>query len=313
MSGRIRAAVIGGGANCEHEVSLASAAAVRDTLDPARYDVVALTIDPEGRWLDDDGDEIGLAGAVERLRSCDVALPIVHGPRGEDGELAALCELAGVQYVGCPPAAGAIAMDKWATKVLAGAVGVATAAAELAVRDSVPAWSGPCVVKPVRAGSSHGVTLVTQPGAYRPAIERALELDRQALVESIVKGREIDLAVIDLPDGRRLVAPALEIVTEGIFDTATKYDGHADFRVPADLPPSELEALRTAALRVYEALGCRGLARLDFFLTDEGPVLNEVNTMPGLTAHSQLPRMMHAAGLDYPALLDTLIATALAA
>jgi D-alanine-D-alanine ligase len=133
------------------------------------------------------------------------------------------------------------------------------------------------------------------------------------LVEDLVVGREIDVAVLGRPDGSRLVAPALEIVVDGIFDFDTKYGGRARFRVPAPLAPEERESLEDAAVRVYDALGCAGVARVDFFLTADGPVLNEVNTMPGFTEQSQVPKMFAAAGTSYADLLDLLVRDALAA
>lgn len=309
---RTRVAVIGGGAGCEHEVSLASAASAAGALDPSRYDVVALTIDPRGTWLDPGGRPVGLTGAACLLRSCDVVLPMVHGPRGEDGTLAALCELAGLPYVGSGVRAGALAMDKWATKLVAGAIGVATAPGVLlsATTAAAHAWTHPVVVKPVAAGSSHGVSLVTSAVELAPALERALRLDDRVLVEDVVVGREVDVAVLGRPGGSRVVAPMLEIVVEGVFDVDDKYGGQADFRVPAELDEPERTALHDASLAVYDALGCAGVARVDFFLTEDGPVLNEVNTTPGFTEHSQVPKMFAAAGLAYPDLLDLLVADA---
>ena len=310
-----RVAVIGGGASCEHEVSLASASAVAAALDPAAYDVVRLTIDPDGCWRDHRGRAIGLAGAVHVLRTCDVVLPIVHGPHGEDGTLAALCELAGVAYVGSGVGAGALAMDKWATKLVAGALGLATAPGVLLTGATAPGyrWTHPVVVKPVAGGSSHGVTLVLSAAGLPQALAAALALDDRVLVEDVVVGREVDLAVLGTADGARVVSPALEIVVDGVFDLATKYDGSADFRLPAVLSDAERTALEQAALAVSDALGCAGVARVDFFLTEDGPVLNEVNTMPGFTEQSQVPRMFAAAGLDYPRLLDALVRDALTA
>jgi D-alanine-D-alanine ligase len=201
-------------------------------------------------------------------------------------------------------------MDKWLTKLVADSVGVRTAAGVVVRRVDQAWWPGPCVVKPVRAGSSHGVSLVRTPDGLAAAVETALALDDRALVEELVTGREVDVAVLDLPGGRRVVGPALEIVTAGVFGLTEKYDGSADFRVPAALTVDERDALAEAALLLFDALGCRGLARVDFFLTPAGPVLNEVNTMPGLTPQSQLPRMMAAAGHPYPDLLDLLVQVA---
>ena len=325
---RVRVAVIGGGANCEHEVSLASAAAICAHLDPTTYDVVPLTIGRGGSWYDGGGRPIGFTGAASVLRSCDVALPAVHGPLGEDGTLAALCELAGLPYVGSGVGAGAIAMDKWATKLVAEAVGVATAPGVLLTAATAAAyeWSGPVVVKPVTAGSSHGVTLVDDADALGPALDAALALDSRILVEDVLVGSEIDIAVLATNDGfearrwrsshlnqrsGRIVSPPLEIVADGVFDYDSKYGGAAEFLVPALLPAPDLKALEDAAVAVFDALGCAGVARIDFFLTDTGWVLNEVNTMPGFTEASQVPKMFAAAGLPYADLLDLLVSDAL--
>jgi D-alanine-D-alanine ligase len=303
-----RVAVIGGGANCEHEVSLASAASVAEALDPTTYDVVRLTIGREGGWLVD-GREIGLTGAAAVLAGCDVVFPVVHGPRGEDGALAALCELAGLPYVGSGIRPGALAMDKWATKLVARAVGIPTATGVLVTAATAAGvrWTHPVVVKPVSAGSSQGVSKVLSADDLTPALEAALALDDRVLVEDVVVGREIDVAVLRRADGSLFVPPALEIVVDGLFDYDAKYGGHADFRIPAPLEETDAKALTDAAVRVFEALGCDGVARVDFFLTEVGPVLNEVNTMPGMTAHSQAPRMFAAAGMPYAVLLDELV------
>jgi D-alanine-D-alanine ligase len=206
-------------------------------------------------------------------------------------------------------------MDKWATKLVARGVGLCVADDVLLTATTAASYvyDGPVVVKPVSAGSSHGVSLVRHRAQLDAAIEAALALDDRVLVEAFVSGREVDLAVLGRPDGARVVAPALEIVTDGIFDHASKYDGSADFRVPAALDDSERRALEEAAVAMYDALGCAGVARVDFFLTEDGPVLNEVNTMPGFTEQSQVPRMFAAAGTSYAELLDLLLRDVLAA
>ena len=171
-------------------------------------------------------------------------------------------------------------------------------------------YEGPVVVKPVSAGSSYGVGLVREEGELAAALREAARFGRKMLVEEVVRGREIDVAVIREAGGVRWAAPPLEIETVGLFDTATKYDGSARFTVPAALAPAENAALTRAALTMFDALGCAGVARMDFFLTDRGPVLNEVNTMPGLTAASQVPRMFAAAGVDYVDLVGRLVRAA---
>ena len=250
-----------------------------------------------------------MAQFIDLLQACAVVIPVVHGPRGEDGSLAALLDFARVPYVGSGVRAGALAMDKWTTKLIAEAVGVRTAPGGLAGGVS-PAF--PVVVKPAAAGSSFGVTRADDASQLDAAIAVARRLDDRVLVESFVTGREVDIAVLARADGSRLVSAPLEIVVaDGLFDTTRKYDGSADLRVPAMLSQDELAELRRQALAVFDALGCSGVARVDFFLTADGLVLNEVNTMPGMTAQSQVPRMFDAVGLPHPALLDALIEGAL--
>lgn len=321
-SGRIRVAVIGGGQNCEHQVSLATAASVRAALDPERYTALALTIGPDGRWYGTDGECLGetpaagLSAALAVISTCDAVFPAVHGPSGEDGTLAGLCELAGVPYVGSGVRGGALAMDKWATKLIAEAGGIAVAAGVVVTASEADQLrcNTPVVVKPVAAGSSHGVSLVTGPDELAPALKTALDLDDRVLVEELVDGREIDIAVLRRPDGSLFVGPPLEIAVPagGLFDTTLKYDGTAQFQIPAELERSELAELERCARTLYAALGCSGVARFDFFLTTGGLVLNEVNTMPGMTEQSQVPKMFTAVGLPYPGLLDELVRGAIA-
>ncbi|WP_167133316.1 D-alanine--D-alanine ligase family protein [Paramicrobacterium chengjingii] len=310
---RVTVAIIGGGTSNEHDVSLASAAAAASALDPGRYEVVSLTIDRDGRWLDSAGCDRGFAHAMGELSRCDVVLPLVHGPHGEDGQLAALCESADVPYAGSGVAAGAIAMDKHVTKLLAETVGVATAPGILLDRSGAHTYTftGPVVVKPVASGSSVGVALVSEESQLAGAIRAAFEHDTRVLVEDVIMGREIDVAVMRRVDGSFIVSPALEIRADGLFDTDAKYGGSADFVVPAQLDDVARTRLEDAALSVYQVLGCAGLARIDFFVTSDGPVLIEANTTPGFTAQSQVPRMFDVIGIDYSALLDLLIEEAL--
>jgi D-alanine-D-alanine ligase len=145
----------------------------------------------------------------------------------------------------------------------------------------------------------------------RDALRCAARFDERALVEDVVLGRVLDVAVLRVAVGRRWASPALEIHADGLFDTRSKYDGSARFSVPADIGGADQAALTGAALRMFDALGCAGVARIDFFLTEEGPVLNEVNTMPGMTAESQVPRMFAAAGVSYEQLVARLVDAAL--
>jgi D-alanine-D-alanine ligase len=318
VNARVRVVVVGGGTSSEHEVSLASAGAIAAALDSDRFEVVPLIIRRDGVWAGPGGRLAGdLAEAVEILERADVAIPALHGVRGEDGTLAALLDLVGIPYVGSGLAAGAAAMSKHATKLLAASAGIATAPGVLVRHPDDPRLADlglPLVVKPDRGGSSHGVHVVRTAHELAPAVTAALAFDGEAMVEAFVVGREIDVAVIEHPDGRLECLPALEIgVPAGeVFDTDAKYAREPDFRVPAPLDARARDALEHAALASFRALGARGLARVDFFLTDDGPVLNELNTFPGFTARSQVPRMAAAAGIDYPELVELLVRTALA-
>ncbi|WP_311244010.1 D-alanine--D-alanine ligase [Microbacterium sp. WCS2018Hpa-23] len=313
----MRVLVIGGGQNSEHEVSLASAAAVAEALGVGGCKVTTVTISRAGNWEVAGVSEgataaESLALAMPLIAKADVVFPAVHGALGEDGVLAALCALAGVRVVGSGPRTGAIGMDKWATKLVAQAAGLRTARGRLidAADCGDAEFDGPVVVKPVSSGSSYGVSLVRHEDELGAALQEAARFDRRILVEEVVHGREIDVAVIREAGGVRWAAPPLEIHASGLFDTAMKYDGSARFTVPAQLSDADATALSRAALTMFDALGCAGVARMDFFLTVEGPVLNEVNTMPGLTAASQVPRMFAAADVSYVDLVSRLVRAA---
>ncbi len=303
-----RVAVVGGGANSEHEVSRASADSVATALDPQRFEVVRIDVARTGGWLDATGRPLQPAEAVAVLAGCDVLFPLVHGPGGEDGTLAALATAIGLPCVGSGLLAGAVGMDKWLTKLVAAEHGVRVARGDLVAAGDT--WPGPCVVKPVAAGSSNGVRLVDDAAGWEPALAAARAEDPRVLAEEVLVGREIDVAVLRRADGSLLVSPALEVRVEGFFDYEAKYSGGAQFQVPAPLEAAASAELERLARTVFTALGCAGVARVDFFLTADGWVLNEVNTVPGMTATSQVPLMFEAAGLGYPDLLAELVEAA---
>lgn len=305
-------AVIGGGTNCEHDVSRASARAAVAALRARGCVAVDVTIRTDGGW-EWDGDPCDLSEVVSRLATCDAVLPLVHGAGGEDGTLAALCELVGVPYVGSGVRAGAVAMDKALTKGLAASLGVPTAPGRAIQPGSVRdlGWEGPVVVKPVAAGSSFGVSLVEHPDELDGALEAAWAVGGAALVEQRMIGREIGITVYGGETGITRTTAPLEVMTEGIFDSGRKYDGHAVFQVPADLSDAELESLRRHATSIYGVLECQGPVRIDFFLTDDGWCLNELNTTPGMTEHSQVPRMFAAEGVSYGELLERIVRSAI--
>ncbi|WP_433330911.1 D-alanine--D-alanine ligase family protein [Spirillospora sp. CA-294931] len=312
-----RIVVIGGGENAEHDVSLATASGIAQALHSGGFDVDELVIDRDGLWRR--GPEVlgsraagSLAAALSVIEGADVVFPAIHGPSGEDGTLAALCALTHTPMVGSGLRAGAVGMDKWTTKLVAQAIGIPTAPGRLVTAAEIAdiGFESDVVVKPASAGSSYGVGLARDAAELRDALRWAARFDDRILIEDVVLGREIDLAVLREADGRRWASPPLEIHATGLFDTQSKYDGSARFSVPADIKAADRAALAAAAVRIFDALGCAGVARVDFFLTERGPVLNEINTIPGMTPQSQVPRMFAAAGLHYQELVARLVDTA---
>jgi D-alanine-D-alanine ligase len=312
---RLRVAVLGGGISTEHEVSLASARDIGAALDPRAYEVVAFTRRRDGGWLDATGRAIAVAELVARLAEVDVVIPAFHGRGDEDGTIAGLLEVTGTPYVGAGPLAGALAMDKRMTKLVARELGIDVAPGIVVTDRDDPRLAcvdAPAVVKPVHGGSSIGVTLVTRRAELEAAVELALRDDDGALVEAAIEARELDVGVLELGDGRLQCAPPLEIHRgAGVFDTAMKYGGEPPFTVPALLDAHQVDSLQAAAVRMFRGLGCRGLARVDFFLDGDRVILNEVNTFPGFTRHSQFPRMFAAAGRSYAGVVEHLIRGAL--
>jgi D-alanine-D-alanine ligase len=251
---------------------------------------------------------------------------VLHGPYGEDGTIQGLLELAGLPYVGSGVLASAAAMDKAVAKPLLRAAGLAVADAVVVRQadwDRDPAACAarvqglglPVFVKPARGGSSIGISRVAEAGKLAVAVEDALRNDPKVLVEAAVPGREVECGVLDGPDGPEASVPA-EVRVVGdyeFYDFEAKYlDSATELDVPADLPPEVTARLQEAARAAFTALDCEGLARVDFFVGDDGALtVNEVNTMPGFTPSSMFPRMWAASGVDYPALVDRLIASAL--
>ena len=265
----------------------------------------------------------------EELGEVDVVLPLLHGPYGEDGTLQGLLELAGVPYVGSGVFASAASMDKGHMKTLlrgaglpVGPYAVVTPRAwdtdPAAVRETVAGLGFPCFVKPARAGSSVGISKVHDASEVDDAIELARSHDPRVVVEAMLEGREIECGVLEGLDGGAPEASVPgEIVVGGdheFYDFAAKYlpDEGTDLVVPADLTDDQVAEVQSLAVQAFEALACEGLARVDFFLTASGFVVNEVNTMPGFTPVSMFPLMWKESGLDYPALVDRLVQTALA-
>ena len=278
---------------------------------------VILTPDPTAGGL----VRVDPGAGVSVLESVDVVFPVLHGRFGEDGAIQGLFEMAGVPYVGPGVFASAAAMDKEFTKKLLAAAGLCVG--RYAVLRSPHASTAelqdlglPVFVKPSRAGSSLGITKVTSWDDLPRALDDAFALDSKVLVEAAVTGREIECGVLEDETGApRASLPAEIRLVRGHdwYDFEAKYlDDACEFDVPAQLPDETTAAIQDAACRAYDALDCAGLARVDFFLQPDGTiVVNELNTMPGFTPISMYPRMWAASGVDYPTLVDRLIAAAL--
>lgn len=337
-------AVLFGGHSSEYEVSLQSAAAVLGALDTERFEPLPIGITKNGDWYHYLGvysaiaagiwaDDAALLRSVAvspsrgtpgfwelhndawTLRPVDLVFPVLHGKNGEDGTVQGLFELAGIPLVGCGTLASALCMDKDRAHKLVSLAGIAvpksvvlgenTAAARQSVLDAL---AFPVFVKPVRAGSSYGVTRAESPEALSAAVEAALLYDTSVIVEEAVPGFEVGCAVLGtdtLTVGR---ADEIEL-SGGFFDYEEKYTLKTSrIHMPARVDGETERRIQEAAKTIYRALGCAGFARVDLFLTPSGElVFNEVNTIPGLTAHSRYPNMMKGIGLSFPQMIDRLL------
>lgn len=270
-------------------------------------------------------------GVPRALGEVDVVFPLLHGPFGEDGTLQGMLELADVRYVGSGVLASALGMDKHAMKVVLTGNGLPVAPWAVVMpgeleRDPegvlarVAPLGLPLFVKPARAGSSLGISRVDDLADLPAALAEAARHDPKVLVESAVVGREVECGVLGGRDGGRPRAsvPGEIVVTDpehAFYDFEAKYlgEGSVVLTCPADLGPDATERVRDVAVRTFEAIGCEGLARVDVFVTPDGEVVvNEINTMPGFTPFSMYPRLWQATGVEYPELVDELIALALA-
>jgi D-alanine-D-alanine ligase len=329
---RIRVAVLMGGRSSEHEISLASARSVLDNLDPLRYEVETVAIDRQGRFSLGSGNSdraLSEAGSVAetlpvladskpaaRLEAVDVAIPILHGPFGEDGTVQGLLELAGIAYVGAGVLGSALCMDKDLFKAVLRDRGIPVARnVTLRLGDEIENPFGyPVFVKPANLGSSVGISKVHSEGELGPAVELARRHDEKVLVEEFVPGREVECGVLGNVRPPPIASVAGEIVPHAEwYDYSAKYDeGGSDIIVPAPIPDEVAERVQRLAVDSFVATECEGMARVDFFVRDDGEVIvNEINTIPGFTETSVYARLFEASGIPYPELLDRLIQLAL--
>ncbi|MER6987677.1 D-alanine--(R)-lactate ligase [Saccharopolyspora hirsuta] len=337
---RLKVGIIFGGACEEHPVSVKSAREVAGNLDTEKYEPFWIGITTDGDWRLCDGPDadwenarpvtlspdrsvhgllIGERDGYEAVR-LDVVLPVLHGRLGEDGAIQGLLELSGIPYVGCGVQASAACMDKALAYTLARSAGIATPTWWVVAEDGEvdpDRLRYPVFVKPARSGSSFGVSKVTRADELPSALSAARQYDSKVLIEEAVSGSEIGCAVLEEPSG--LVTGEVDRVdlSHGFFrihqeDSPETGSENSTFIVPADISDESRQLVQETAKTIYRTLGCAGLARVDMFLTDDGQVvLNEVNTMPGMTSYSRYPRMMAAAGVPLPDLIDRLISTTL--
>lgn len=322
-----------GGESSEHDVSIASARNVFDAIDHTKFNVVLGFIDTTGKWWHVESiDETPTRTLIPQLGAGaflaegttivpDVILPILHGKNGEDGAVAALGQLLHVPVVGCDMTAGAICMDKRLTKEILAANDIAvvpyvahrTGEPLLHFSDIEQQLGMPVFVKPARAGSSVGVSKVQTAEELTVALAEAHKHDEVVLVEKGVNARELEVAALGNPPHYKVSGVGEIVLSDTFYSYDEKYSdaSGASVVVPAAIDAAVSEQIRQQALKAYELLGCRGLARIDFFLSTTGELyINEINTLPGFTNISMYPKLWQTEGVSYSALIEALIFTA---
>lgn len=346
---KLSVCVLFGGMSPEHEVSLRSAESVLNNLNKEKYNIfpVGITKDgdwvlyggtdysklPNGEWLHCEANRraalspvrgqglLSFEGDCVVRERIDVVFPVLHGENGEDGAMQGLLQLAGIPYVGPNVAASATCMDKTLTKLVMDCAGIRQAAWQLvkaqelavnpeAVMDAVEKrFSYPVFVKPARTGSSVGVAKAKNREALLAALQNAAKFDQKVLVEEFINGHEVEVAVLGNDAPAASICGEIDSGTE-FYDYDAKYISDcARLYIPARIDEQTAESVRDTAIRAYQALGCRGLSRVDFFVTYEGNeiVFNEINTIPGFTSISMYPKLFAASGIPYSELLDRLL------
>jgi D-alanine-D-alanine ligase len=337
MSQKIRVGIHYGGQSAEHEISILAARNVLAALDRNRFEPVLIGIDKSGRWLAQDAQRLidssrdprqvrvepGLPAPIESAaQQVDIVFPVLHGTLGEDGAMQGLLEVAGLPYVGAGVLGSAVGMDKDVMKRLLRDAGIPIADFRTVRREHFLADPSACCrtllslglpmfTKPANAGSSVGVSKVTEAVQLDAALRHALQFDTKAIVEQGIAGREIELAV--LGGEPPTVSVAGEIIVEhadGFYSYEAKYlDEHgARLELPAPLAPGELVRAQELALQTFEVLECDGMARVDLFLAPDGSFfVNEINTIPGFTAISMYPKLWALSGVTQTDLISRLI------
>lgn len=343
---RKRIAILFGGCSSEYEVSLQSAYAVITHMDMEKYEVVLIGIDKMGAWYRYQGEyedilndnwkqketcipavvspDKNLHGVllladsgVEKL-PLDGALPVLHGRNGEDGTVQGVLELADIPVIGCDTMSSAVCMDKEAAHRLAKASGVKVPDSYVLTRTNpqdekqIMAYGEdlgyPLFVKPLRAGSSFGITKVTEPDNLMAAVEHGFAYDSQVILEEMIEGFEVGCAILGTEELTVGAVDEIEL-SEGFFDYTEKYTlKSSKIHVPARISNEKQQEIKRTAIKIYRSLGCSYFARVDMFLTPEGEIyFNEVNTIPGFTAHSRYPNMLKEIGISFEEILSKLL------
>ncbi len=350
---KLNVCVLFGGMSPEHEVSLRSAESVLKNMNPEKYNIFPVGITktgdwvmfggtdysmlPTGQWLEYPGNRRATISAVREQglltfegdcvvrELIDVVFPVLHGENGEDGAIQGLLQLAGIPYVGPHISASAVAMDKTLTKLVVDNAGVTQAAWQLvrnselqnhmqSILDSIEErFSYPVFVKPAGTGSSVGVSKAADRQELQEALLQAGIYDEKILVEEFIDGREVEVAVIGNNSPAASVCGEIDSGAE-FYDYEAKYVTDTSVAyIPARIPEEVSEQVRDYAVKVYSAIGCRGLSRVDFFVTydDNRVVFNEINTLPGFTSISMYPKLFGASGIPYDQLIDQLLQLAM--
>jgi D-alanine-D-alanine ligase len=345
---KIRVAIIAGGRSSEHPISCISASGVLAAIDRSKFEPILIGITQSGTWIDmrqsdfergsdglsyvpEGGEKLivdihGIKDSKGIDLGIDIAFPLLHGAYGEDGTIQGLFEMAGIAYVGSGVLASAVAMDKSFAKPIYADFGLKVADGITVHRDNwnkskdleiakIRALGFPIFIKPARSGSSRGTSKVKDESEISAALDDAFKYDPRVLVEAAVVGREIECAVLEIDSiatasvlGEVRVHPPHEF-----YDFEAKYlDGSTTFDIPANLAEPIASAISQAAITAFEALGCEGLARVDFFLSEDNQIIiNELNTMPGFTPTSVFPALWEKTGRSYSQIITILLDSAL--
>ncbi|MBQ6839563.1 MAG: D-alanine--D-alanine ligase [Oscillospiraceae bacterium] len=352
---KLNVCVLFGGISPEHDVSLRSAESVLNNMDTEKYNIFPVGITKDGKWILFGGKDYSLLpggawqnhpenrpAAISPVRGqgllifegdcvvqelIDVVFPVLHGENGEDGAMQGLLQMAGIPYVGPHVSASAVAMDKTLTKLVVDIAGVPQAAWELVRSESLEhqldsiverlenRFDYPMFVKPAGTGSSVGVSKAADRESLVKALRHAGTFDKKILVEEFIHGREIEVAVMGNESPVASICGEIDSGAE-FYDYDAKYITDTSVAyIPARIGEDVAEKVRDAAVQVYTAVGCRGLSRVDFFVTyeDERLVFNEINTLPGFTSISMFPKLFAASGIPYDQLIDQLLELAMEA